>query len=559
MPRRSKTPIKPKRGGKAIAPGSVGVIYSRYSSHSQKDVSIEQQEKWAFSYAEEWNIPIVDTYADHHISGKTDKRKDFQRMMRDAAKGKFQYVISWKSNRIGRNMLEAMMNEARLNELGVRILYLEEDFDDSAAGRFAARSMMNVNQFYSENMAEDVVRGMIHNAENCLVNGPLILGYKKSEDGRYALDEAKASVVLEAFERVVALEPFVDIYGDLNRRGIKTASGKPWGPTSFNRMITNERYRGVYIWGDIRIDGGIPRIVSDSLFYKAQEVVSMKKPVKGRHRLDGDYMLTGKLFCGHCNSPMTGISGTSKTGSKHYYYTCRKRQTTKDCDKKSIRRDKTELAVATAIRQYILRDEVIEWIADSTIAYHKEQEANCQVSILEDELAETKTSIKNLMKAIEAGIITDTTKQRLLELEAAQVQLAAKIEFEKRNVVSVSREHLIAWIETFREGNVNDKEYQAKLFDNFLVSVHVYDSDLKITFSFTGGRSVTVPLDPSIVEDIENNSDIDSSCKLTFGVPNKYNPNQIFRIGKGFGLFVYFTPYEHTYHRNGLPIKRKAK
>lgn len=521
MPRKSLPPAKPKRGGKINAASAVGAIYSRYSSHSQRDASIEQQEKWAFSYAEELGIPIVATYADRHISGKTDKRKEFQRMMRDAASGKFQYVIAWKSNRIGRNMMEAMVNEARLNDLGVRILYLEEDFDDSAAGRFAARSMMNVNQFYSENMAEDVIRGMIHNAENCLVNGPLILGYKKGEDGRYALDEARASIVLEAFERVVALEPFVDIYSDLNRRGLKSASGKPWGPTSFNRMITNERYRGIYIWGDIRIEGGIPRIVSDSLFNRAQEVVKMKKPVKGRHRLDGDYLLTGKLFCGKCGSHMTGISGTSKTGATHYYYACRKRQTTKGCTKQNVRRDRIELAVATAIRQYILQDEVIAWIADSTVAYFKEQEESQQMAILEGELAETKTAIKNLMRAIEAGIITDTTKQRLLELEAAQVQLASRIEFEKKSAVHVSREHLVAWLETFKEGEITEKEYQAKLFDAFLIAVHVYDTELKITFNITGKKEMSVPFDPISPESAEDGLDWDSSCKLTSGVPSK--------------------------------------
>ncbi len=83
---------------------------------------------------------------------------------------------------MGRNMLEALINEARLQDLGVRVLYVEEDFDDTAAGRFAARSMMNVNQFYSENMAEDIKRGLYDNAANCMVaNGHLPYGYKADE------------------------------------------------------------------------------------------------------------------------------------------------------------------------------------------------------------------------------------------------------------------------------------------------------------------------------------------------------------------------------------------
>lgn len=58
-------------------------------------------------------------------------------------------------------MLDAMINDSRLRDIGVRCLYTEEDFVDTAAGRFALRNMMNVNHFYSENMAEDVMRGMM--------------------------------------------------------------------------------------------------------------------------------------------------------------------------------------------------------------------------------------------------------------------------------------------------------------------------------------------------------------------------------------------------------------
>ena len=135
----------------------IAVIYARYSSHNQRDVSIEQQVENCREFAERNNLLITEVYADRAITGKTDRRPNFQRMMRDAAKSKFQYVVAWKSNRMGRNMLDAMMNDARLRDMGVRCLYTEEDFDDTAAGRFALRNMMNVNQFYSENMAEDVI------------------------------------------------------------------------------------------------------------------------------------------------------------------------------------------------------------------------------------------------------------------------------------------------------------------------------------------------------------------------------------------------------------------
>lgn len=506
---RPKKPVKPKRGAPLIGASEEGVIYARYSSHAQKDASIEQQVKEAQAYAAGLGIPIKEVYADRAISGKTDRRPNFQRMMKDAEKGRFRYVIAWKSNRIGRNMLQAMVNEARLQELGIRVLYTEEDFDDTAAGRFALRSMMNVNQFYSENMAEDIRRGLRDNAENCkLTNGTIPFGYKKGQDLRYELDEPNDSIVREIYSRFICGEAFIDIANDLNARGVKTGRGRSWGRGSFHRILTNERYRGIYIYDDIRVEGGIPRIISDELFFKAQEVLKTKKNPQGRHRINGDYLLTGKLFCGRCKSPMIGISGTGKSGQLHHYYACQKKRNEKNCDKKNVRRDTIEETVARAIKEYALQDDIISWIADSTVSYYKHQQEQSHIAMLEDELTETKRSIKNIMAAIEQGIITDTTKGRLLELEDEQAKITGQIAAARADIITVSSEDIVAGLEMYRDGDVTSKKYQAQLFDTFLVAVYVYDDDLKIVFSFSGKRNtVSVPLDSSLIDNLENNAD----------------------------------------------------
>lgn len=518
MPKKApKHPAKPKRG-KKLEIEEPGVLYGRYSSHNQKDISVEQQFEKGYELAAEYGIKIVDTYADRAVSGRTDKRRDFQRMMSDAAKGKFCYVIAWKSNRMGRNMLEALINETRLQDLGVRVLYVEEDFDDTAAGRFAARSMMNVNQFYSENMAEDIKRGLYDNAANCMVaNGHLPYGYKADETLHYTIDEPKAAVIREIFTRVATGEALVDITSSLNARGIVTSYGRPWGRSSFQKILSNERYRGIYIYGDVRIEGGIPRIVSDELYFKVQEVLTTKKNPQGRHRVNGDYLLTGKLFCGHCKAPMVGVSGTSKTGNLHHYYVCQRRRTEKDCDKKNVRRDDIELQIAEAIKNTALKDEIIEWIADSTMAYNERKEAESKVGILEDQLAGTERSIKNVMAAIEQGIITATTKDRLVELESERAAIQAKIAAARADIVTISRDDLISGLEMFREGDVHDKKYQARLFDTFLVAVYLYDDDMKIVFSFSGNKNtICIPLSQSI-DDIESRAE--GSYKLCLGPP----------------------------------------
>lgn len=508
--------------------GGNAIIYARYSSHNQRDVSIEQQIEACRKHAAELGLTITDTYEDRAISGRTDNRPAFQRMMRDAEDGKFQYVLAWKSNRMGRNMMQAMVNESRLMDCGVKVFYAEEDFDDSAAGRFALRSMMNVNQFYSDNLAEDVRRGLMNNASKCMANGRQPLGYKRGEDGKVVVDEPAAAIVREIYTRIASGEMFMDIARDLNRRGIKTQSGSEWNKSSFKVLCRNERYRGIYIYGDTRIEGGIPPIVDDVLWYKVQEVLKVKKS-KNRHHCpsDEDYLLTGKLRCGKCGGYMIGMSGRSKTGDVHHYYACQNRRVGHTCDKKNIRRDVIEPAVAQAIKQYCLTDDAIEWITDQTIAYWEDEERKLQIDSIENDLSAVQSSISNVMKAIEMGVITETTRDRLIELEKQQTDLKSKLALAKEEIVHVDRRDLISSLLAFRHGNVHDRAYQEKLFNAFLIAVYVYDDDhLKLVFnSFGKDDTVNVALDLGENDDSAGLSDVPKSSPILSNGQPKRHPN----------------------------------
>ena len=508
--------------------GGNAIIYARYSSHNQRDVSIEQQIEACRKHAAELGLTITDTYEDRAISGRTDNRPAFQRMMRDAEDGKFQYVLAWKSNRMGRNMMQAMVNESRLMDCGVKVFYAEEDFDDSAAGRFALRSMMNVNQFYSDNLAEDVRRGLMDNASKCMANGRQPLGYKRGEDGKVVVDEPAAAIVREIYTRIASGEMFMDIARDLNRRGIKTQSGNEWNKSSFKVLCRNERYRGIYIYGDTRIEGGIPPIVDDVLWYKVQEVLKVKKS-KNRHHCpsDEDYLLTGKLRCGKCGGYMIGMSGRSKTGDVHHYYACQNRRVGHTCDKKNIRRDVIEPAVAQAIKQYCLTDDAIEWITDQTIAYWEDEDRKLQIDSIENDLSAVQSSISNVMKAIEMGVITETTRDRLIELERQQTDLKSKLALAKEEIVHVDRKDLISSLLAFRHGNVHDRAYQEKLFNAFLIAVYVYDDDhLKLVFnSFGKDDTVNIALDLGENDDNSGLSDVSKSSPILSNGQPKRHPN----------------------------------
>ena len=488
-----------KRNKQKLA-GQTAVIYARYSSSAQNDASIEQQVDACQRYAKAKGLTILETYSDRAMSGRSDKRPDFQRMMKDAQKGKFACVIAWKSSRMGRNMLEAMLNDAKLADCGVHCLYVEEDFDDTAAGRFSLRTMMNVNQFHSENMAEDIYRGLMDNAKQCKVNGSIPMGYRRAADGRFAIDEEKAAIIREIFDRIARGEIQASIAADLNARGITTKTGGSWGKNSFHNILNNERYTGVYIYGDTRVEGGVPAIVSRDLFVKAQErVETMKTLVKSRRRRDNvDYLLTGKLFCGHCRTAMVGTSGTSKLGSMYYYYRCNNQAVAHTCDKKPVRKEKIERLVTVAIRDVVLTDENISWLADTFMRVKQRLESESDLGFLEEKLRVNGIALGNIMRAIEQGIITESTKARLEELEAEKREINGQIQAERRMIPTFSRENVVCWLEGFKEGDVEDKSYQKKLIKQFLRAVYLFDDHLHLVFDYNEegeGFDITLPED----------------------------------------------------------------
>ena len=481
-----------RQKGYAEVAERIGVIYARYSSHNQKEESIEQQVEECMAFASLHHIKIIQVYADKALSGKTDKRPQFQKMMRDAEKRQFTVVVAYKSNRIARNMLNALSYEDKLGRFGIETLYAKEEFGNTAAGRFALRTMMNVNQFYSENMAEDIRRGMRDNAENCKVNGAIPLGYVKGSDGRYAIEPSEAAIVREIYKRVLAGEAFIDIANDLNGRGIKTKRKGLWNKNSFHRLLVNDNYIGVYRHSEYVNEQGIPPILEKEVFYAMQRYLDTKKNPRGRHRENKDYLLTGKLHCGYCKSFMVGISGTSKTGNKHYYYTCNDRRTGGSCRKVNVRKDHIEQTVAELTQRFILQDEVVEWIATSAMEVLAQSSSRAEIAVMESELAANRKATKNIMDAIEQGIFTATTKDRLLalELEISTLEQSIAIARAASEETTMEKDRIIWSLKQLQDGDITSKDYQKRLFDAFVKAVYLWDDKVEVHYYYSGEKNV---------------------------------------------------------------------
>ena len=528
------------------------VAYARYSSHNQKDTSIEDQVRDIETYCRLNNLKLVKVYADRHLTGTTDKRPQFQQMLKDAAHARWRYVVVWKTDRFARNRYDSATYKYRLKKHGIRVLSVKESIPDGPEGILLESVLEGSAEYYSANLSQNIKRGMMSNAMNCMVNnGALPFGYCKGPDGRYAVVEAEAEIVREIFRKVAEGIPFTDIANDLNGRGIRTKVGNLWNKGSFHRMLTSPAYIGTYRYSDVVIEGGMPAIVDKELFLRVQQRLQSKPNPQGRHRDNGEYLLTGKLFCGLCGARMVGVAGTGKSGAVHNYYQCQERRLHHACPKENVRREWLEQEVTRLALEHVLQPDVIEWIADQVMAYQNREAASSQLGALRAELDSVEEATRNVMKAIEAGIITTTTKRRLQELEADAARISDAIYLEEASLTKIEREFVVFWLEKFRGGDLESQEFRRKVIDTFVAAVYLWDDRIRIAFNYSGKKA---DVSFALVADAESHAGEECSYKLPVTPPKQDNPNHIFLIGDGFGFCFIIDDFQSS-RKNG---KRKS-
>ena len=501
-----------KKKRKLNPDNNLAVIYARYSSHAQRDVSIDQQVKAIQEFADRQQLKVVHIYADRAISGTTDNRPEFQRMIDDAKARAWSYVIVYSMDRFARDRYDSITYKKILMDCGVRVLSAMENISDEPSGILLESVLEGLAEYYSRELSQKIRRGLNDNASKCLVAASIPFGYMKGPDSKYAINPDTAPIVKEIFTRVLKGESFADIARDLNGRGIRTKSKSEWNRSSF-KFLANERYMGVYIYGDVRIEGGMPAIIDPETFYAVQGELARRQNPKGaevkRRRTNTVYLLTGKTYCDCCKAPMIGKSGTGRHGGFYTYYAC-KNMLDKNCDLKRVPQEKLEWFVAGALKQFAMDPEMVDLMVDVSIKAQEERLGNTESALLKKELQQTASAISNIMKAIEAGIITPDMKERMAELSDRKGKLKAEIATrDHRNKLdNLTREEMVAAFQLLKEGEVENKAFQELMFNMMLNSVYVGKETIKIVLKYKKDESSTIelPFDPDNIPEVEGSS-----------------------------------------------------
>lgn len=488
-------------------PQDVAVIYARYSSSRQRDVSIDQQVSACRAYADQQGWKVLRVYADHAITGTTDQRPSFQQMIRDASALAWSKVIVYAFDRFARDRYDSAVYKHALKECGVRVLSVTEQVTDDPAGVLMESIFEGFAEYYSRELQRKIRRGLRYNAENCIASGShtIPLGYDRGPDGRYRLNPAEAALVQEAFRRYGAGETMAAIARDFNTRGITTKHGKPWSRSSFHALLKNERYTGVFIWKDVRVEGGVPVIIDRNDFDNVQRRIAAEAEnrLDRRDRGHGLYVLTGRAVCGLCGCGLTGVSGVGRHGDRHAYYYCSGRRKGSGCELKPIPRDQLEGLVARAVLELVLTDETIEWMAEYAAAHQRQEDTDAEISRTQDALRANKKAAGNILTAIEKGIYTDTTADRLRELEAEAHLLEARLcELQSTIADTFTAAEIKAALQLLREGELSDPDYQQALIDAIVRAVSYDGRTLLITLTYGKPGAAQLQL-PVTLEDLE--------------------------------------------------------
>ncbi len=472
------------------------VVYARFSSHRQGEQSIEGQVAEAERYAAAHGLTIIHVYADRAQTGRNDNREQFQLMLADAAKNKFDALIVWKTDRIGRNKEEIALNKYHLKKNGVKIYYVAEMIPDTPEGIILESVIEGMAAYYSEQLSQNVKRGRRASAEKAqCIGGTRPLGYKTGSDKKYIIDPNYAPIVKFVFEEYAKGQTISQIVHTLNEKGYRTLKGRPFTNNSLSTMLKNEKYIGVYAYKDeVRIENAIPQIVDTETFYKVQEMLKYNQRAAAHKNAKTEYLLTEKLFCGKCGAMMVGVCGTSGTGNRHYYYSCNN-QRKKKCNKKLVRQEWIENLVLEYVIKLLQNEELLEFIAKSTYDYYMEQNTETSYTeSLQKALADVNKSISNLVKAIEQGIINKATKTRMDELDEQKSEIEAALAAAKlKQNLGLTKEHILYFLKKFADMDYTDLECQKRMIKTFVNSVFVYDDKVVLTFNYSGDdRTITL-------------------------------------------------------------------
>lgn len=476
-------------------------VYARFSSDNQRKESIDEQVRACKYYAQQTGqYDIVKIYSDEAMSGfrHTHKREGFLQLMEDARAHKFEAVMVYELSRFSRNGTDTITYTEELERLGIEFVSVREKLDQTPEGRMMMYVITGMNEYYSRNLAIEVMRGLKENAYSAkTTGGKPPLGYDIGKDGRYIINPVEAAAVRLIFDMYLAGSGYTAIVDELNSRGYRTKRGNKFVRNSLYDLLRNEKYTGDFIYNRtekpksgrqnrhaykseddiIRVENAFPAIITKKEYREVLRRMKENEHKGASNAAVHDYLLSGKVYCGHCGKSMYGET-RSRRGTPYSYYSCNGHKS-KICDKHSIRCEKLEEEVIKQLNEKYFTPDILDCIAEKIHEDSQNAHADEQANMLRKQSAELKRKIDNGTKAILEGVDSDELRAAVKELSLQKkvidhsiVEIEAAADNSGRTVEEIRRA-----AENFADIAKLPREQQKEIIQRFVWRIYVYDDD----------------------------------------------------------------------------------
>ncbi len=435
-------------------------LYARVSSDRQDvDLSVAAQLRALRDFAERNGYRVVREFIDEAESGRVADRPQFRKMLDEASETEspFQEILVWKFSRFTRKREHAVAFKSMLRRRGIRVTSITEHADDTPTGKLMEAIIESVDEFYSDNLAQEVRRGMRESAQRGFyLSSVAPFGYRKvyvSDGGkqrpRLELDPPKDALARRIFEMALRGQSILEIVKTLNTEGIPTAKGKRWLKTSVHSMLSNEVYMGTLVWGlkatdgsePVRVENAVPAIVTQEEFEQVRAMLEARAPAKTNpRRAASPYLLSGLVGCALCGKKLTAAEAK---GGRYSYYVCGSllKRGSGSCETPRLNAKRFETLILDQLRDHVLTEsnirELVKMLDEEMDgAAYEERE---RLETIEAELREIRLMLDRIWRVIEkTDLDVDDAAPRIREHMARKEQLELAAE-KARNALDERR------------------------------------------------------------------------------------------------------------------------
>ena len=331
---------------------------------SEEGFSLPAQREANKRKAQSMGALVVKEFADRGESARSANRPELQKMLAYLKEdGGIDYVIVHKLDRLARNRADDVEINRAFEEAGVRLVSTSENIDQTPGGMLLHGIMSSIAEFYSRNLANEVIKGMGEKARNGGTLGKAPLGYVnvrgRDEHGREVrtveLDQERAPLVRLAFTEYATGNWTVrQLAEHLNNRGltIPPTARKPTNPVSvrlLQTLLRNPYYKGVISFQGVEYPGAHEPLVDAATWQTVQDILTAH--TNGERQRTHNHHLKSTIVCGLCGARLLVQHATSRASGTYYYFVCARRHRVHDCTFKAVLIDEVEARVAELYQQ----------------------------------------------------------------------------------------------------------------------------------------------------------------------------------------------------------------